>query len=277
MNSEYFDEEYEYFYDFASTYQDDFVGKKLDDFDLTEEPLAKPLSDKIFSQVREDAKQAVEGTKDAHMKMVAEPMKDIVEEDGNDDWEDVDVEDGEEAKEGSVKKESISSSSSFAIIDKSITQEPTNTLSKEETKSLADQSNLSESEVTKLLERRNKNRFDYEQVNEAYKKALVLDTGEIKLASGKIIGHRQWAREYKQRIPLRDIKEAIVIRKLGIEYKKLGNESALQKSFNHQAIINRDMKKFNLGKKLHKQNKFDLKVGIKANKVNQTYFREQML
>jgi len=38
---------------------------------------------------------------------------------------------------------------------------------------------------------------------------------------------------------MRDIKEAQVIRKLGIEYKKLGNETAIQKSFNHQHIISK--------------------------------------
>lgn len=67
----------------------------------------------------------------------------------------------------------------------------------------------------------------------------MLETGEVQLADGKILGHRQWAREYKQRVPVRDIKEQAVIKKLGIEYKKLGNETTVSKHFNHQAIISK--------------------------------------
>lgn len=42
MNSEDFDDEYEPFYDFSGTYEENFVGKILDDFDLTEEVVARP-------------------------------------------------------------------------------------------------------------------------------------------------------------------------------------------------------------------------------------------
>ncbi len=37
MSAEDFDDEYEAFYDFSGTYEDDFKGKELDDFDLEEE------------------------------------------------------------------------------------------------------------------------------------------------------------------------------------------------------------------------------------------------
>ena len=159
MNSEYFDEEYEYFYDFAPTYQEDFTGKKLDDFDLTEEPLAKPLSEKIFSQVHHGEEDA-----EKDINMTPEPMEDIHEEDNDEEWEDIDVEDGEEEKEATItdsyQKVSAPSSSSFTLIENSKKNESEDkTHKEEETKSLAEKSNLTESEVTKLLERRKKNRF----------------------------------------------------------------------------------------------------------------------
>lgn len=42
MSAEDFDEEYEPFYDFAATYEEDFKGKTMNDFDLNEEQVAKP-------------------------------------------------------------------------------------------------------------------------------------------------------------------------------------------------------------------------------------------
>lgn len=160
MNSEEFEDEYDYFYDFAPTYEENFVGKKIDDFDLSEEPLAKPLSDKIFSQIQNKEEKVEE-----EMKIEAKPMEEITEEDGDGDWEDVDVEDGEEEKvessTGSFQKISgAPSSSDFTLIDHSKAQESSsNPELNAETKSLAEQSNLSEAEVVKLLERRKQNRF----------------------------------------------------------------------------------------------------------------------
>lgn len=76
-------------------------------------------------------------------------------------------------------------------------------------------------------------------MTDTYKTATVLDTGEVQLAGGRVLGHRQWAREYKQRVPVRDIKEQALIKRLGIEYKKLGQETAVSKNFSHQAIISK--------------------------------------
>jgi len=42
MSTDDFDEEYEPFYDFSGTYEENFIGKKIDDFDLTEELVARP-------------------------------------------------------------------------------------------------------------------------------------------------------------------------------------------------------------------------------------------
>lgn len=52
-------------------------------------------------------------------------------------------------------------------------------------------------------------------------KAELLDTGEIRLPSGKIIGHRNFKHIYKQRVKLPDDREAVVINKLALEYRRL--------------------------------------------------------
>jgi len=288
MNSDAFDDEYEYFYDFAPTYEEDFVGKKIEDFDLSEEPLAKPFSEKLFSKMWEHKNEEIE--------QQTEPMQEIVEEiaenaaetadenqgENDDDWEDIDVEDAQEAKEelkattneDSPQKESVSSDSSFAIIDKPSTESEATPMIDEEMKSLAAESNMTESEVMKLLVRRKKNRFDYQKVNDSNQNATVNDTGEIHLPNGKIIGHRQWAREYKQKIQMRDVAEQLIIRKLGIEYKKMGaGNTQIQKSFNREK-----MRLYKSGAKknyIHANKKYMLKLGVKGNKVNAHHFRLQ--
>lgn len=54
MNSDHFEDEYEFFYDFSGTYEEGFIGKTIDDFDLTEEPLAKPMSAEIINFEKAD-------------------------------------------------------------------------------------------------------------------------------------------------------------------------------------------------------------------------------
>ena len=56
------------------------------------------------------------------------------------------------------------------------------------------------------------------------KKAELLSTGEIKLPSGRIIGHRDYKHIYRQRTRLPDQREAIVINKLALEYRKARQE-----------------------------------------------------
>lgn len=123
----------------------------MDDFDLTEEPLAKPLTEKIFSQVKAGQEE------DQEMEQTNDPMDDIVEEDGDGDWEDVDGEDGEEEKAASstqsFQKVSAPSSSSYTMIDPSGTQ-TSDPVIVEEGKSMGQNTNLSEEEANKLLHRR---------------------------------------------------------------------------------------------------------------------------
>lgn len=51
-----------------------------------------------------------------------------------------------------------------------------------------------------------------------------MSTGEIKLPSGKIIGHRDYRHIYRQRTRAPDQREAIVINKLALEYRRADNK-----------------------------------------------------
>ena len=53
------------------------------------------------------------------------------------------------------------------------------------------------------------------------KPAELLETGEILLGNGKIIGTRSLKFIYKQRFRLQDTREAIVLNKLALEYRKI--------------------------------------------------------
>lgn len=48
----------------------------------------------------------------------------------------------------------------------------------------------------------------------------LLPSGELRLPSGKIIGHRDYKHIYKQRPRLPDDREQVVINKLAIEYRR---------------------------------------------------------
>jgi hypothetical protein len=80
MSAEDFDQEFEPFYDFSGTYEEDYQGKTLDDFDLTEEPIARA------DEMREKA--------DVPETIPEEPESIPEKPEGeDDDWEDVDMED----------------------------------------------------------------------------------------------------------------------------------------------------------------------------------------
>jgi hypothetical protein len=53
------------------------------------------------------------------------------------------------------------------------------------------------------------------------KKAKLLNTGEIQLGNGKILGHRQFHYIYKQKPRLKDDREAVLVNKIAVEYRKL--------------------------------------------------------
>ena len=53
------------------------------------------------------------------------------------------------------------------------------------------------------------------------KAAELLETGEIKLGNGKIIGNRELKYIYKQKFRMPDTREAVLINKLALEYRKI--------------------------------------------------------
>ena len=53
------------------------------------------------------------------------------------------------------------------------------------------------------------------------KAAELLETGEIKLGNGKIIGTRELKYIYKQKFRMPDTREAVLINKLALEYRKI--------------------------------------------------------
>ena len=53
------------------------------------------------------------------------------------------------------------------------------------------------------------------------KPAELLETGEIKLGNGKIIGTRELKYIYKQKFRLPDKREAVIVNKLSLEYRRL--------------------------------------------------------
>lgn len=53
------------------------------------------------------------------------------------------------------------------------------------------------------------------------KKAKLLSTGEVLLGNGKIMGLRKYHQEYKKRVRVPDNREAIMIGKIALEYRKM--------------------------------------------------------
>ena len=154
MNSDHFDDEYEYFYDFSGTYEDNFVGKTIEDFDLSEEPLAKLMSTEVVNYT---PKEDEETKQDQNLEQVDEHMEDN---DDDDDWEDIEDEvdqQNDESVTGSFQKISAPSSSTFTLIEK---PESSTAQNKEESKydyvmdeakSMASRTGLSEHEAAQLI------------------------------------------------------------------------------------------------------------------------------
>jgi len=53
------------------------------------------------------------------------------------------------------------------------------------------------------------------------KPAELLETGEVRLGNGKIIGSRSLKYIYKQRFRLDDSREAVVVNKISLEYRRV--------------------------------------------------------
>jgi pre-60S factor REI1 len=135
-----------------------------------------------------------------------------------DEWDDCELEDEDMASDEEVKEDQISfqivsdkesgTSKSFTIVDKPETETD---------------SYIIESESSaKPKEKREKGPTKEEVfLNLKIKKAKLLPSGEVLLGNGKIMGHRQFWYIYKQKPRLPDTREAVIVNKLALEYRKL--------------------------------------------------------
>lgn len=98
------------------------------------------------------------------------------------------------------------------------------------------------------------------------KKAELLPTGEVRLGNGKIIGTRKWRYLYKQRPrPIED-REAVIINKVALEYRKL---RALQNGGVGDSLLQADQraveKERSRAQKIER--KRDFRIGMQANSL----------
>jgi len=207
--------EYEQFYDFSNTYEG--------------HPDAASSS-------REEGKERMPLlTKKSTAKKDEE-----IEEEGADGWEDVDVEDAAsaeevESSEDEDKKPNIEDSSktesAFSIITDSQDrsgagtqpfQNITDGPSKEGDQHLDD--GLSSIKGGETLDGRNKKKGmtrEEAMLGLKIKPAQLLETGEVLLGNGKIIGSRALKYLYKQRYRFPDSRESVVVNKIALEYRKI--------------------------------------------------------
>lgn len=260
MSTDDFDEEYEPFYDFSGTYEENFIGKKIDDFDLTEELVARPTPGLKFAQVPEES----------------------IKED--EEWEDIDVVDDEEVQNSNSEFSMISNPNVKPAQSKSESQSEFTLITEEKAKSSKlsefDQekihaleeisSHLNEKEAKEFIQKNAKGvHADVDAFLQHHKKLKILETGELLLPNGKIIGHRQFRHIYNQHFTVRDKKEAQIIQKLALEYK--GMTTALVKRQNRIEIG----KHQDHEKKFQYKARTDLNVNIRAEMINRRYFRIQ--
>lgn len=134
----------------------------------------------------------------------------------SDEWSECDLEDGEESF--SIVDEK--SSQSFSIVDKPETTNSFSIVDKPETTTDEEFAITSVSSISAAPRGEGQTR---EQVFHSLdiKKAKLLPSGEVLLGNGKLMGHRQFHYIYKQKPRLPDQREAIVINKVALEYRKL--------------------------------------------------------
>ena len=132
-------------------------------------------------------------------------------------------------------------------------------------------SQLSDKERIEFIEKNKRALLhaDEYKVKEQGKKAKVLPTGELRLASGKVVGHREFRQVYKQWLPMRDTKEKELMKRLALEYKEMSTAVAIQKE--HRLTL--AQKKLET-KKVNRDAKA-LKLGWQNNKVARKYMRDQ--
>jgi pre-60S factor REI1 len=191
------------------------------------------------------------------------------------EWEDVDVEDessGEEPSEGysiiTDEKKGEPSQSAFSLADGSSSQ-PFQVVTSESGGGVghADGDALSSIKGGETLDGRGtKKGLTREEaiLGLKIKPAQLLDTGEVLLGNGRIIGARSLKYIYRQRFRPTDNREAVVVNKLSLEYRRIkaitNGEEAPQFGRISQEVISHQVASWK------KQIAKDLKVGMKRGK-----------
>lgn len=97
----------------------------------------------------------------------------------------------------------------------------------------------------------------------------MMSTGEIRLPGGKIIGHRDHKHIYRQRTRLPDQREAVVINKLALEYRRMANGVVAKKATNALSpIVQRDCDRATKADAAH-YNKTKMQIQVKGHKLNE--------
>ncbi len=243
-------------------------------------------------------------------------------EEESDDWEDVDCDDGEmevldevaseeeDSADMPSREESKANSSGFVIIGEQ-SQPSVNDFSVIDSKNKESEASKTESyhvigdSASSIAEdakgpkshtsyssalhnvingqRKGKTRREAFQ-NLDIKQAELLSTGEIKLPNGKIIGHRDYRHIYRQRTKLPDAREAVVINKLALEYRRMRQEENGVVANVRNAVGFRHLDQQQLDenknggarhKHLLKKDKDHMQIGVKNSKTMMTHFRLQ--
>lgn len=140
-----------------------------------------------------------------------------------DDWEDVDMEDGDLPPLEHVGGEESKESSSFSKVDATKTKTSASFQIVDSASSINDATESASgfSQLSAVIGGKRKGKSRAEAFAELdIQPVELLPGGELKLPSGKVVGHRDFKYIYRQRPRLPDEREAVVINKLAIEYRK---------------------------------------------------------
>lgn len=242
--------EYEQFYDFSKTYEN------------------HPLAD-AKQEVKEGESKVGESKEAEH----------------DAEWEDVDLEDANEddlnnesdeepAEKVNKNDQTPSSEAEFSVISE---EDAKNTDSFSKIDMASEQKSKTErfgadsvSSIKEAKERKRKTREEA-RLGLNIKQAELLDSGEIKLGNGKIIGHRQFAYIYKQRYRVPDHREAVIVNKLSLEYRRL---KAITDGADLESIKQQNPQYYlMMQKQVQYQKYLDMKVGVRHHKL-QHHFRK---
>ena len=174
-----------------------------------------------FSKTYENHPLIIQGEE----KKALEPIKEEKGTKKDDEWEDCDYEDmnsddamDEIDPEDIKMAEAESGTSSFDIVDKPISTSSIEKPSSSSAFSIVDKPETDEVSSVEASSNKGKSKTE---LGLKVKKAERLHTGEVRLGNGKIMGVRKFHYIYKQKPRVPDTREAVVINKIALEYRRM--------------------------------------------------------